>query len=175
MSFLGSAKEFFGLGPVDHGDDVVDDAYYDDAVPASSSRAGATSSRAGATGSTVAGASAYPREPQRDSRRGATTGSSYRAVGYTPHIVTASPRTYNDAKEIGEPFRDGDAVVMDLTGLETADAKRIVDFAAGLCFALRGNMHNLSRGVDSQRRVFAIVPENAGVDEDELRRAARLN
>lgn len=144
MSFFGSAKEFFGLGPVEHAED---DAYYDDATYGETERYTAT-----------------PAAPARP---------SYRA-NYAPHIVTASPRTYNDAKEIGEPFRDGDAVVMDLTDLGTADAKRIVDFAAGLCFALRGNMHNLSRGTDSQRRVFAIVPENADLSKDELKRAARL-
>lgn len=150
MSFLGSAKEFFGLGPVEQ----HDDAYYDDADYRE-------------TGT-------YPSEPQRSTTREVPARPSYRPADYTPHIVTASPRTYNDAKEIGEPFRNGDAVVMDLTDLDTADAKRIVDFAAGLCFALRGNMHNLSRGADTQRRVFAIVPENAGLEKDELRRAARL-
>ena len=52
--------------------------------------------------------------------------------------------------------------------------RRIVDFAAGLCFALRGNMHNLSRGAEARKRVFAIVPENAKLDKDDLMRAAGL-
>lgn len=156
MSFLGSAKEFFGLGPIEH---TEEDAYYDDGAY-----------RDG-------GSTAYDRDvrPARDERyTPAAPARPQYTRNYTPHIVTASPRTYNDAKEIGEPFRDGDAVVMDLTDLNTADAKRIVDFAAGLCFALRGNMHNLSRGVDTQRRLFAIVPENAGLEKDDLKRAAQL-
>ena len=171
MSFFDSAKDFFGLGPVDHGED---DAYYDDPQYAPGAAAGA-----------AAGSTAYDRveRPERPSRvERAAIGErreplreparpSYRA---TTHIVTAAPRNYNDAKEIGEPFRDGDAVVMDLTDLETADAKRIVDFAAGLCFALRGNMHNLSRGSESRKRVFAIVPENARVEKEDLKRAAGL-
>ena len=174
MSFFDSAKDFFGLGPVDNGED---DAYYDDPQYA-----------AGAAGVAAAGSTAYdrsarPERPERAERpsrmdRPAARDYSRDAVrpSYrsTPHIVTAAPRNYNDAKEIGEPFRDGDAVVMDLTDLDTADAKRIVDFAAGLCFALRGSMHNLSRGVDTRKRVFAIVPENANLEKDDLKRAAGL-
>ena len=93
---------------------------------------------------------------------------------FAPEIVSTTPRSYNDAKEIGEPFRAGDAVVMDLTELDLADAKRVVDFAAGLCFALRGSMLNLARTSGSRRRVFAIVPEHARITAEELGRAARL-
>ncbi|MDK6492326.1 cell division inhibitor SepF [Corynebacterium coyleae] len=159
MSFFGSAKEFFGLGPIENNED---DAYFED------SRYSETSS--------TAGAGAYdraerPSRYERDHREVSSTRASYRP---TPRIVNVSPRNYNDAKEIGEPFRDGDAVVMDLTDLDTADAKRIVDFAAGLCFGLRGSMHNLSRGEDTRKRLFAIVPENANVDKDALKRSAGL-
>lgn len=159
MSFFGSAKEFFGLGPIENNED---DAYFDDHAEA------------------PAGSSAYDRverpsrieRPERAERREVPSARpSYRA---TPRIVTAAPRTYNDAKEIGEPFRDGDAVVMDLTDLDTADAKRIVDFAAGLCFALRGSMHNLSRGEETTKRLFAIVPEHANTDKEALKRSAGL-
>lgn len=172
MSFFDSAKDFFGLGPVDNGED---DAYYDD--PQYHPGAGA------ATGSTAYDRTERLERAERPSRveRGPVgerhdsvrepVRPSYRS---TAHIVTAAPRNYNDAKEIGEPFRDGDAVVMDLTDLDAADAKRIVDFAAGLCFALRGNMHNLSRGTETRKRVFAIVPENAKLDKDDLMRAAGL-
>lgn len=159
MSFFGSAKEFFGLGPIENNED---DAYFEDSRYPES------------------GSSAYDRaerpsrieRPERAERREVSSSrASYRA---TPRIVSAAPRTYNDAKEIGEPFRDGDAVVMDLTGLDTADAKRIVDFAAGLCFALRGSMHNLSRGEETTKRLFAIVPEHGNVDKEELKRFAGL-
>ena len=169
MSFFDSAKDFFGLGPVDNADD---DAYYDD-PQYNSSAAGSTAydraDRADRAQRTDR-PSRMDRPAARDFGRDAVR-PSYRS---TPHIVSAAPRNYNDAKEIGEPFRDGDAVVMDLTDLDTADAKRIVDFAAGLCFALRGSMHNLSRGVDTRKRLFAIVPENAKLEKDDLKRAAGL-
>lgn len=166
MSFFDSAKDFFGLGPVDNAED---DAYYDDPQYAAGSTAFDRSARPERAGHTER-PSRMDRPAARDYSRDAVR-PSYRS---TPHIVTAAPRNYNDAKEIGEPFRDGDAVVMDLTDLDTADAKRIVDFAAGLCFALRGSMHNLSRGVETRKRVFAIVPENANLEKDDLKRAAGL-
>lgn len=155
MSFIGSAKEFFGFGPYEEGDDAYygDHQYSEREVAPAEPRPLAERPRAAA--------------PQR------TTSFPERA-SYTPEIVTTAPRSYNDAKEIGEPFRDGDAVIMDLTDLEAADAKRVVDFAAGLCFALRGSMLNLARNTGSRRRVFAIVPENAHISESELKRVARL-
>jgi len=159
MSFIGSAKEFFGFGPYDE----VEDTYYDERsyrepraeqVPQTSR-------------------SAHSAHSAHSAQRGASY-TAYESRSFTPEIVSTAPRSYNDAKEIGEPFRDGDAVIMDLTDLDTADAKRVVDFAAGLCFALRGSMLNLARNTGSRRRVFAIVPENARITTDELKRAARL-
>lgn len=167
MSFIGSAKEFFGFGPYDDGDD----AYYDDQQyhePREHREAREVRDAPVAPHTTSVSRVERPHAvaPQR---------SSYaERANYTPEIITAVPRSYNDAKEIGEPFRDGDAVIMDLTDLEAADAKRVVDFAAGLCFALRGSMLNLARNTGSRRRVFAIVPENARISETELKRAARL-
>ena len=53
-------------------------------------------------------------------------------------IITVHPRTYNEARTIGEHFRDGVPVIMNLSEMEDVDAKRLVDFAAGLIFGLRG-------------------------------------
>lgn len=158
MSFIGSAKEFFGFGPFDD----AEDAYYDEPQYREPRE-----TREVAAPQRVERAERVER-PERIERREPI------ARSFTPEIVTTAPRSYNDAKEIGEPFRDGDAVVMDLSDLEAADAKRVVDFAAGLCFALRGSMLNLTRNTGSRRRVFAIVPENARISTDELQRAARL-
>nr|VDG63268.1 Cell division protein SepF [Streptococcus thermophilus] len=97
----------------------------------------------------------------------------YEERDYSAAIISVRPRTYNDAKEIGEPFRDGDAVVMDLSAVDKPTAMRLIDFAAGLCFAARGKMHKLSRTGD-EHLVFAIVPENARTTVGELERAAHL-
>ena len=53
-------------------------------------------------------------------------------------ITTLHPRTYNEARTIGEHFREGTPVIMNLTEMVDSDAKRLVDFAAGLIFGLRG-------------------------------------
>ena len=92
---------------------------------------------------------------------------------YSAAIISVRPRNYNDAKDIGEPFRDGDAVVMDLSAVDKPTAMRLIDFAAGLCFAARGKMHKLSRTGD-EHLMFAIVPENARTTVGELERAAHL-
>ena len=59
-------------------------------------------------------------------------------------IITVHPRTYNEARTIGEHFRDGVPVIMNLSDMEDADAKRLVDFAAGLIFGLRGTIERVT-------------------------------
>ena len=59
-------------------------------------------------------------------------------------ITTIHPRTYNEAKTIGESFRDGIPVIMNLTDMDDADAKRLVDFAAGLVFGLHGSIERVT-------------------------------
>lgn len=149
MSIMKSAKEFFGLAPVDM---EQDDAYYAD------------DSRYGETRGSVAYA---PRRDYGDYDAGAVAPVEEDAP-YAATIVPVDLRSYKEATVIGDPFRDGDAVVFDLTRMDRAEAKRIIDFAAGLCFALRGQMKKLDT------LVFALVPENAAVSTAELERAARL-
>ncbi|KAA8746714.1 cell division protein SepF [Corynebacterium tuscaniense] len=114
-------------------------------------------------------------DPYYDDPAYEETGTSYSRAprDYTAAIISVRPRDYNDAKDIGEPFRDGDAVVMDLSSVDKPTAMRLIDFAAGLCFAARGKMHKLSRTGDDLL-VFAIVPENARTSVGELERAAHL-
>jgi cell division inhibitor SepF len=59
-------------------------------------------------------------------------------------ITTLHPRTYNEARTIGEHFREGTPVIMNLTGMVDSDAKRLVDFAAGLIFGLRGSIERVT-------------------------------
>lgn len=71
-------------------------------------------------------------------------------AGY--RIATVRPSSFSDAKVIGEYFRDGIPVIMNLADLEEADAKRIVDFASGLIFSLRGGIERVAA------RVFLLTP-----------------
>jgi cell division inhibitor SepF len=81
-------------------------------------------------------------------------------------IVTVHPRTYNDARTIGEHFRDGVPVIMNLSEMEDADAKRLVDFSAGLIFGLRGAIERVTS------KVFLLSPENVKVAAEDKERIA---
>ena len=72
-------------------------------------------------------------------------------------ISTIHPRTYNEAKTIGEAFRAGTPVIMNLSDMDDADAKRLVDFAAGLVFGLRGAIERVTS------KVFLLSPCNVEV------------
>ncbi|MCS4489020.1 MULTISPECIES: cell division protein SepF [unclassified Corynebacterium] len=84
-------------------------------------------------------------------------------------VVSVKIYRNNDAVKIGEPFRDGDAVVFDLAALDAKEAKGIVDFAAGLCYALRGRMVKL------ENRIFAVIPEHCDLDSEQLKKAAHIH
>jgi cell division inhibitor SepF len=79
-------------------------------------------------------------------------------------ITTLHPRTYNEARTIGERFRDGMPVIMNLTEMDDADAKRLVDFAAGLSFGLRGSIERVTA------KVFLLSPQNVDVTAEDKAR-----
>jgi cell division inhibitor SepF len=81
-------------------------------------------------------------------------------------ITTVHPTSYSDARAIGEQFRDGHPVIMNLTEMDEPDAKRLVDFAAGLAFGLRGSMERVTN------RVFLLTPPNIRVSDEEKQRIA---
>lgn len=81
-------------------------------------------------------------------------------------ITTLRPRTYAEAAIIGERFRDGTPVIMDLVEMSNADARRLVDFAAGLAFALRGSFDKVAT------KVFLLSPADVDVSAEERRRIA---
>jgi cell division inhibitor SepF len=81
-------------------------------------------------------------------------------------ITTLRPKDYSEARTIGERFRDGTPVIMDLVSMDNADAKRLVDFAAGLAFALRGSFDKVAT------KVFLLSPADVDVSAEERRRIA---
>jgi len=119
-------------------------------------------------------------EMPRPSRLGALRGSTRGSLAMDPRrmamlfdegsplsrITTLRPKDYNEARTIGERFRDGQPVIMDLVSMDNADAKRLVDFAAGLAFALRGSFDKVAT------KVFLLAPADVDVSADERRRIA---
>lgn len=81
-------------------------------------------------------------------------------------ITTLHPTTYREARTIGEHFRDGVPVIINLTEMEEADARRLVDFAAGLAFGLRGTIERVTN------RVFLLSPANIQVSAEDKARIA---
>ncbi|MEU3739302.1 MULTISPECIES: cell division protein SepF [unclassified Streptomyces] len=72
-------------------------------------------------------------------------------------IGTVTPDSFRDARGIGELFRDGVPVIINLTSMEPGDAKRVVDFAAGLTFGLRGSIERVAT------RVFLLTPADTHI------------
>jgi len=81
-------------------------------------------------------------------------------------IATLHPRTYNEARTIGELFREGIPVIINLTEMLDSDAKRLVDFAAGLIFGLHGSIERVAN------KVFLLSPAAVEVVKDDKARIA---
>jgi len=87
-------------------------------------------------------------------------------AGHLDRITTIHPRTYNEAKQIGESFRGGTPVIMNLSDMDDSDAKRLVDFAAGLVFGLHGTIERVTA------KVFLLSPANVTVTAEAKARMA---
>ncbi len=87
-------------------------------------------------------------------------------VAELSRITTLHPRTYNEARTIGENFREGVPVIMNLSEMDDADAKRLVDFSAGLVFAVRGTIERVTN------KVFLLSPPNVSVAAEDKARIA---
>lgn len=81
-------------------------------------------------------------------------------------ITTLHPRTYNEARTIGEFFRRSTPVIMNLSEMDDQDAKRLVDFAAGLTFGLHGRIERVTA------KVFLLSPHNVQVTAQDKARIA---
>lgn len=81
-------------------------------------------------------------------------------------ITALHPRTYNEARTIGEHFRQSTPVIMNLSEMDDADAKRLVDFAAGLTFGLHGRIERVTA------KVFLLSPHNVTVTAQDRARMA---
>jgi cell division inhibitor SepF len=141
------------LGLLEDTDRYEDDYYADDEVDGRDESANrpVRAVRDETSGSTVA---------SLDERR------RPRAVAHTElaRITTLHPRTYNEARTIGEHFREGTPVIMNLSEMDDSDAKRLVDFSAGLVFATRGTIERVTS------KVFLLSPPNVSVAAEDKQR-----
>jgi cell division inhibitor SepF len=150
MVYLGLAEDDDRYDDDDRRDDVAD---YDDDRRRTPERSERPVSERPETGAAV---TQLPRRPVPVARLVREP-----EVGPLNRITTIHPRTYNEAKTIGESFRDGTPVIMNLSDMSDADAKRLVDFAAGLVFGLHGAIERVTS------KVFLLSPAHVEVATEE--------
>jgi cell division inhibitor SepF len=165
MSMLRKAMHYLGLAP----DDEYDDDYYDEPGPAAP---------------TSSGRSAYvppePPEPHHAAVRPLPR-SAEPASGQVPAVRTTgvvrpltpqgsakpypiSPTSFNEAQSLADKYMAGIPVIMNLQGLERDLSRRLVDFASGLCYGMRGSMERVTN------QVYLLTPTNVEVSAEEKRR-----
>jgi cell division inhibitor SepF len=130
-------------------------------TPAAPSAVGVGATRLGGSGggNALGGAAGLAvREPV------AVTPAPVKPTPQPYRITTLHPRTYNEARTIGERFREGMPVIMNLTEMNDADAKRLVDFAAGLSFGLHGSIERVTA------KVFLLSPQDVDVTAEDKAR-----
>ena len=84
-------------------------------------------------------------------------------------IVTLHPRFYNEARTIGEHFRLGNPVIINLTDMDESEHKRLVDFASGLAFGLHGTIERVTK------KVFLLSPANVSIGTEDKSAAAQAS
>lgn len=84
-------------------------------------------------------------------------------------IITLHPRYYNEARTIGEHYREGNPVIINLTEMDESEHKRLVDFASGLAFGLHGTIERVTK------KVFLLSPSNVSVSSEDKYAAAQAS
>jgi cell division inhibitor SepF len=138
--------------------------HYDEGYSEPEAQASYQSSRQPSRRTSAAAAAQPASVADLSQRRRAHGPEPVATVAELSRITTLHPRTYNEARTIGENFRDGIPVIMNLSEMDDADAKRLVDFAAGLVFATRGTIERVTA------KVFLLSPPNVSVAAEEKQR-----
>jgi cell division inhibitor SepF len=117
----------------------------------------------------------------RDSARPVRERSGVTVVGSSTHtsienaplaayqIITLQPRSYSEARKMGEHYREGNPVIINLDDMEEGERKRLVDFASGLVFGLHGRIERVSH------KVFLLSPANVDVSSEDKTAAAQAS
>lgn len=149
-SFMKQAMSYLGLGP--------DDTYApptDRAMPGELPATDAYSEPAGQSGVTVV------ERPTATAPQPATAqppSAAVRRVATAPaQPFVLMPRMFDDAQQIGDRFKRDQPIILNLQGLDRDTARRLLDFASGLCYARDGEMRKVANAV------YMLVPVNVVV------------
>jgi cell division inhibitor SepF len=168
MSLWKRTMDYLGLGPDDaYDDDMIEDDY----EPAPRGKRPqepdprATRSSADPAGGdgVVRTLPSRPTFPSRDfdpsqARRSTVSddsgvsprpkqSSSRTSGGSSMEPTTVRPRRFDQAQEVADRFKEGNPVIMNLEGADREVARRLIDFASGLCYGLDGSMEKVANGV----------------------------
>jgi len=91
------------------------------------------------------------------------------ALPIMDQIFTIHPRFYNEARTVGERYRQGQPVLMNLSDMDESERKRLVDFASGLVFGLHGSIERVTS------KVFLLTPANVRVSTENKTAAAEAS
>lgn len=154
------AAEYLGvMEPQEHDyDDEIDD--FVEPVPVRPLSAEAVRARRNSSGSDryeQVGSLAVDRSRSFDGAPASVQVPTYR-------ITTFVPASYNDAKQVGEHFRQNVPVIINLTELDDRSAMRLIDFCAGLTFGLQGTLERVTN------KVFLLSPANVEVTAEDKAR-----
>ncbi len=92
-----------------------------------------------------------------------------REAAVVDRIITLHPRMYSEARTIGEHYRSGQPVIMNLSDMEESERKRIIDFASGLVFGHFGQIERVTS------KVFLLTPPNVMVSNEDKTAAAQAS
>ena len=149
-SFMKQAMSYLGLGP--------DDSYAppaDRALPGELPVTESYSDPAGQSGVTVVERPTTAAMPPETAQASST---AVRRVATTPaQPFVLMPRMFDDAQQIGDRFKRDQPIILNLQGLDRDTARRLLDFASGLCYARDGEMRKVANAV------YMLVPANVVV------------
>ena len=105
-----------------------------------------------------------PRRPERTSERPRLRSVDTVPLGAAAKVHLVIPRSFNDAQQIADRFKDGVPVILNLQSADQDLSKRLIDFASGLTYALDGGMQRIAN------KVFLLTPRNVEVSAEERAR-----
>jgi len=145
-------------------DDDYDDYAYDDLDGEERDRRGAPVRRLPERERSLDGEDQEHSGSRRERKGAVVRAMPSGAAGGSPRVHLVTPSAFNDAQEVGDKFRDGFSVLMNLQSANPELSRRLVDFASGLAYGLAGSMQPVAD------KVFLISPAGVEVSAEERRR-----
>ena len=167
---LGPDEEYDSYGAYAESQPMVDEPpelVFDESPPAETRQPSALSNVRPLTGDAKGPPEPEPAQPVAAARPSAVPSSP--VVRTLPPVVTAKPSTitpvsFNDAQEIGDKYTANQPVIINLQNADRELARRLIDFASGLCYGLGGEMERVAN------QVYLLTPNDVELPEDDRRR-----